>query len=61
MEQLHDLELDDDRLIAIMQLFKDDANVADMFIAMKRESTRKIWVQSELLKLGFDAETHTQD
>ena len=61
MEQLHDLELDDDRLIAIMQLFKDDANVADMFIAMKRESTRKTWVQSELLKLGFDAETHTQD
>ena len=35
MEQLHDLNLDDDRLITIMQLFKGDADVADMFLAMK--------------------------
>jgi hypothetical protein len=53
MSELHDLNLDDDRLIAIMQLFKNDADAADMFVAMKRESTRKIWVQSELVKLGF--------
>ena len=53
MEQLHDpgLELDDDRLIAMMQLFKSDIDAADMFLAMKRESTRKSWIQSELMKL----------
>jgi hypothetical protein len=55
MEQLHDLDLDDARLIAMMQLFKSDADSADMFMAMKRESTRKTWVKSELVKLGFDA------
>ena len=63
MEQLHNLDLDDDRLIAIMQLFKGDADVADMFLAMKHESTRKLWVQSELEKLGFDTDrdSHMQD
>jgi hypothetical protein len=62
MDQLHNLELDDDRLIAIMQLFKSDADAADMFVAMKRESTRKSWVQSELAKLGFaDIDTRMQD
>ena len=63
MEQLHDLDLDDDHLIAIMQLFKGDTDVADMFLAMKRESTHKLWVQSELEKLGFDTDcdSHMQD
>lgn len=61
MEQLQDLELDDERLIAIMQLFKGDADSADMFIAMKRESTRKTWIQSQLVKLGFDVDIHMQD
>ena len=56
MAQLHDLNLDDDRLIAIMQLFKNDADAADMFVAMKRESTRKTWVHSELVKLGLDTD-----
>jgi len=56
MEQLQDLELDDDRLIAVMQLFKSDADAADMFVAMKRESTRRAWIQSELVKLGFDTD-----
>ena len=61
MEQLHDLDLDDDRLIAMMQLFKSDADAADMFVAIKRESTHKTWVQSELTKLGFDTDAHMQD
>ena len=61
MEQLYDLDLDDDRLIAIMQLFKGDADAADMFVAMKRESTRRTWVHSELEKLGFHTDTHMQD
>ena len=64
MEQLHDpgLELDDDRLIAMMQLFKSDTDAADMFLAMKRESTRKTWIQSELLKLGLSTtDTSMQD
>jgi hypothetical protein len=44
-----------------MQLFKDDADSADMFIAMKRDSTRKTWIQSQLEKLGFDTDTHMQE
>lgn len=61
MEQLHDLNLDDVRLIAMMQLFKSDTDSADMFMAMKRESTRKTWVKSELAKLGFDEDTDMQE
>ena len=61
MELLHDLDLDDKCLITIMQLFKDDANVADMFIAMKHKSTHKTWFQSELLKLGFDVNAYMQN
>jgi hypothetical protein len=61
MDQLQDLDIDDERLIAIMQLFKDDAGSADMFMAMKRESTRKTWIQSQLEKLGFDTDTHMQE
>ena len=61
MEKLHELDLDDERLIAIMQLFKADADAADMFIAMQRESTRKTWVQSELSKLGFNDDAHMQN
>jgi hypothetical protein len=61
MERLHELDLDDNRLIAIMQLFKSDADAADMFMAMKRESTRKTWVQTELAKLGFDTDIRMQD
>jgi hypothetical protein len=60
MEQLQDLDIDDDHLIAIMQLFKGDADAADMFVAMKRESTRKAWIQAELVKLGFNPDSHMQ-
>ena len=54
MEMLQEIELDDDRLIAIMEVFKKDVDAADMFVSMKRESTRLTWVKAELARLGFD-------
>jgi hypothetical protein len=61
MEQLQDLDIDDDHLITIMQRFKGDADAADMFVAMKRESTCKAWIQAELVKLGFNPDSHMQN
>ena len=55
------LGLDNDHLIAMMKVFKNDADAADMFMAMKHESTCKTWVKSELLKLGFVMDAHMQD
>jgi hypothetical protein len=49
-------DLDDRRLIAIMNLFKVDADAADMYIAMRRESTRKAWLQSQFDQLGLGDE-----
>ena len=53
MDELHELGLDDTHLIAIMQLFKNDADTADMFVAMKHQSTWKIWIEQQLRELGL--------
>lgn len=56
MRILHELELDDGPLIAMMEVFKNDADAADMFVSMQRESTRKTWVKAQLAGKGFNTD-----
>jgi hypothetical protein len=56
MDRLQECEtdLDDDRLIALIDLFKTDVNAVDAYVVLKRESTRKAWVRKQLREvLGF--------
>lgn len=56
MEVLQEQEsyLDDDRLVAFIDLFRADTAAADAYLAIKRESLRKKWVGKQLTEtLGF--------
>lgn len=46
--------LDDDRMVAFIDLFRADTAAADAYLAIKRESLRKKWVEKQLTDtLGF--------
>ena len=46
--------LDDDRMVAFIDLFREDTAAADAYLALKRDSLRKKWVEKQLInKLGF--------
>ena len=56
MDLLQELEsyLDDDRMVAFIDLFKADTAAADAYLAIKRDSLRKKWVEKQLIDhLGF--------
>ena len=46
--------LDDDRMIAFIDLFRADTAVADAYLAIKRDGLRRKWVEKQLKEmLGF--------
>ena len=56
MNLLQELEsyLDDDRMVAFIDLFKADTAAADAYLAIKHDSLRKKWVEKQLIdQLGF--------
>ena len=56
MDVLQELEdyLDDDRMVAFIDLFRADTAAANAYLAIKRESLRKKWVEKQLTDtLGF--------
>lgn len=58
MDVLQELEdyLDDDRMVAFIDLFRADTAAADAYLAIKRDSLRKKWVEKQLVDtLGFPA------
>ena len=52
--QVQDDYLSDDQMVAFLDLFRADTAAADIYLAIKRESLRKAWIQKQLSKdLGF--------
>jgi hypothetical protein len=58
MDVLQEMEtyLDDDRLVALIDLFRQDTAAADAYLAIKRDGLRRRWVEKQLIDhLGFPA------
>jgi hypothetical protein len=58
MDVLQEMEtyLDDDRLVAFIDLFRADTAAADAYLAIKRDGLRRRWVEKQLMDhLGFPA------
>lgn len=58
MDVLQEMEtyLDDDRLVAFIDLFRADTAAADAYLAIKRDGLRRRWVEKQLIDhLGFPA------
>jgi hypothetical protein len=56
MDLLQELEsyLYDDCMVAFIDLFKADMAAVDAYLAIKRDSLRKKWVEKQLIdQLGF--------
>ena len=56
MHVLQDLEsyLNDDRMVAFIDLFRADTAAADAYLAIKHDSLQKRWVEKQLKDtLGF--------
>ena len=55
MDRVQELEaeLDDARLVALIDLFQTNTSAADAYMTLKREALRKVWVQRRLKDLGF--------
>ena len=52
--QEQEIYLDDDRMIAFIDLFRADTAAADAYLAIKREGLRRKWVEKQLKEtLGF--------
>jgi hypothetical protein len=52
--QVQEDYLSDDQMVAFLDFFRADTAAADIYLAIKRESLRKAWVQKQLWKeLGF--------
>jgi hypothetical protein len=45
--------LDDQHIVALMDLFHDDVEMADQYNGIKKESLRKLWVRMRLQAVGF--------
>jgi hypothetical protein len=55
LQQLQRLDppLQDDQLVAIMDLFTTDTNYADTYLAIEKDSTRQSWLRKRLREAGF--------
>jgi hypothetical protein len=59
MARLQEVEthLDDERLIALIDLFKAETIEADTYMSLQRDALRKKWLQKQLLeRCGFPAD-----
>jgi hypothetical protein len=55
--QENETHLDDERLIALIDLFKSDTLEADTYMSLQRETLRKKWLQKQLVeRCGFPAD-----
>jgi hypothetical protein len=55
--QEKETHLDDERLIALIDLFKSDTAEADTYLSLQRETLRKKWLQKQLVeRCGFPAD-----
>jgi hypothetical protein len=55
--QENETHLDDARLIALIDLFKNDTSEADAYMSLQREVLRKKWLQKQLVeRCGFPAD-----
>lgn len=57
MARLQEIEtdLDDARLVALIDLFKTNTSEADAYMSLQREGLRKKWVDKQLERFGFPA------
>jgi hypothetical protein len=54
--------LDDNRIVALVDLFQTDTGAADAYLALKRDNLRKLWIERRLTKdLGFPAISMSDD
>ena len=48
LAQEQETELDDDDMVALLDVFCADATAADMYVQIKKDSVQKKWVQKQL-------------
>ena len=48
LAQERETELDDDDMVVLLDVFRADATVADMYVRIKKDGVRKKWVQKQL-------------
>jgi hypothetical protein len=54
--------LDDNRIVALVDLFQTDTGAADAYLALKRDNLHKLWIERQLTKdLGFPAISMSDD
>ena len=46
-----ELDLDDEKLVSLIQIFQADVNAVDAYMLLKREGVQKLWIESTLLAL----------
>ena len=50
-DQELELDLDDEKLVSLIQIFQADVNAVDAYMVLKREGVQKLWIESTLLAL----------
>jgi hypothetical protein len=53
-------QLDDEQLVALIDIFQQNTGAADAYMTLKHDTLRKIWIQKRLVKLGFPKPSEVQ-
>jgi hypothetical protein len=59
--QKEEPDLDDDQVVALVDLFRTDSSAAEAYMAIVRPTIRKAWLNKQLRLLGFPNEVQGED